>query len=207
MLPPPGERFTLQVLPPRSSRTLAELAMRKACRTPRSHVRLVKREIRVVGQGVRHDPHTRELHGFVMETVKEADTAITAQNAARNIVVVEKTQHGRARGPTPGRYYCTPRRIECILRRYLRLHDHQALVGGVTKTARATMIVATAITTEDMVVEATTSLFFGVGTCGHRGNNAGGTIHKDRISFWDLSLAKFTMIFDGSDHVQRPIIL
>jgi transformer-2 protein len=48
-----------------------------------------------------------------METGEEADAAITALNATEimgKITTVEKARRGRARTPTPGRYYGPPKR-------------------------------------------------------------------------------------------------
>ncbi|KAI9569548.1 hypothetical protein HD554DRAFT_542755 [Boletus coccyginus] len=71
---------------------------------------------RVKKASVMYDPHTRESRGFgfvTMETGEEADAAITALNATEimgKIVTVEKARRGRARTPTPGRYYGPPKR-------------------------------------------------------------------------------------------------
>lgn len=87
-----------------------------------------------------YDPHTRESRGFgfvTMETGEEADAAITALNATEimgKIVTVEKVtsarsvfcfgclsflacqaRRGRARTPTPGRYYGPPKRFDSTL--------------------------------------------------------------------------------------------
>ncbi|GBE77608.1 hypothetical protein BKA93DRAFT_781617 [Sparassis latifolia] len=67
---------------------------------------------------VMYDPHTRESRGFgfvTMETGEEADAAITALNATDlmgKTMTVEKARRGRARTPTPGRYYGPPKRNE-----------------------------------------------------------------------------------------------
>ncbi|KIJ66598.1 hypothetical protein HYDPIDRAFT_26934 [Hydnomerulius pinastri MD-312] len=71
---------------------------------------------RVKKASVMYDPHTRESRGFgfvTMETGEEADAAITALNATEfmgKIMNVEKARRGRARTPTPGRYYGPPKR-------------------------------------------------------------------------------------------------
>jgi len=71
---------------------------------------------RVKKASVMYDPHTRESRGFgfvTMETAEEADAAITALNTTEimgKIVTVEKARRGRARTPTPGRYYGPPKR-------------------------------------------------------------------------------------------------
>ncbi|KAH7886396.1 hypothetical protein F5I97DRAFT_1937245 [Phlebopus sp. FC_14] len=71
---------------------------------------------RVKKASVMYDPHTRESRGFgfvTMETVEEADAAITALNATElmgKVMTVEKARRGRARTPTPGRYYGPPKR-------------------------------------------------------------------------------------------------
>lgn len=63
------------------------------------------------------DPHTRESRGFgfvTMETAEEADAAITALNATEvmgKVITVERARRGRARTPTPGRYYGPPKRM------------------------------------------------------------------------------------------------
>lgn len=71
---------------------------------------------RVKKASVMYDPHTRESRGFgfvTMETGEEADAAITALNSTElmgKIMSVEKARRGRARTPTPGRYYGPPKR-------------------------------------------------------------------------------------------------
>ncbi|EIM92837.1 RNA-binding domain-containing protein, partial [Stereum hirsutum FP-91666 SS1] len=96
---------------------------------------------RVQKASVMLDPHTRESRGFgfvTMETAEEADAAITALNAVEfmgKVMNVEKVcvlvfllptppliifvfwlcsqaRRGRARTPTPGRYYGPPKRHE-----------------------------------------------------------------------------------------------
>jgi transformer-2 protein len=81
-----------------------------------------------------YDPHSRESRGFgfvTMETGEEADAAITAMNATEfqgRVMTVEKVcvilhkiifnlaytipqaRRGRARTPTPGKYYGPPKR-------------------------------------------------------------------------------------------------
>ncbi|XP_006453853.1 hypothetical protein AGABI2DRAFT_189205 [Agaricus bisporus var. bisporus H97] len=71
---------------------------------------------RVKKASVMHDPHTRDSRGFgfvTMETAEEADAAITALNATDlmgKVMNVERARRGRARTPTPGRYYGPPKR-------------------------------------------------------------------------------------------------
>jgi len=71
---------------------------------------------RVKKASVMYDPHTRESRGFgfvTMETAEEAEAAITALNTTElmgKIMNVEKARRGRARTPTPGRYYGPPKR-------------------------------------------------------------------------------------------------
>lgn len=71
---------------------------------------------RVKKASVMYDPHTRESRGFgfvTMETSEEADAAVTALNATElmgKTLNVEKARRGRARTPTPGRYYGPPKR-------------------------------------------------------------------------------------------------
>ncbi|KAF4573672.1 hypothetical protein EYR36_008190 [Pleurotus pulmonarius] len=73
---------------------------------------------RVQKASVMYDPHTRESRGFgfvTMETAEEADAAITALNATElmgKVMNVEKARRGRARTPTPGRYYGPPKRFD-----------------------------------------------------------------------------------------------
>lgn len=65
---------------------------------------------------VMYDPHTRESRGFgfvTMETAEDADAVIAALNATEvfgKMMNVEKARRGRARTPTPGRYYGPPKR-------------------------------------------------------------------------------------------------
>ncbi|KAG6884193.1 hypothetical protein C0993_000485 [Termitomyces sp. T159_Od127] len=71
---------------------------------------------RVKKASVMYDPHTRESRGFgfvTMESSEEADAAITALNNTElmgKTMTVEKARRGRARTPTPGRYYGPPKR-------------------------------------------------------------------------------------------------
>ncbi|KAG8941008.1 hypothetical protein FRC00_012619, partial [Tulasnella sp. 408] len=65
-----------------------------------------------------YDPHTRESRGFgfvTMDTAADAEAAIAALNGTdlkgRNITV-DKARRGRARTPTPGRYYGPPKRAD-----------------------------------------------------------------------------------------------
>ncbi|PSR72076.1 hypothetical protein PHLCEN_2v12057 [Hermanssonia centrifuga] len=73
---------------------------------------------RVKKAQVMYDPHTRESRGFgfvTMESGEEADAAITALNGTDLMgknMLVEKARRGRARTPTPGRYYGPPKRSE-----------------------------------------------------------------------------------------------
>ncbi|RDX46794.1 RNA-binding domain-containing protein [Lentinus brumalis] len=73
---------------------------------------------RVKKAQVMYDPHSRESRGFgfvTMESAEEADAAITAMNGAELMgksISVEKARRGRARTPTPGRYYGPPKRSE-----------------------------------------------------------------------------------------------
>jgi transformer-2 protein len=81
-----------------------------------------------------YDPHTRESRGFgfvTMESAEEAEAAITALNAtemmgkaitvekvrfwptlSRSMLNVSQARRGRARTPTPGRYYGPPKRSD-----------------------------------------------------------------------------------------------
>jgi transformer-2 protein len=84
-----------------------------------------------------YDPHTRDSRGFgfvTMETAEEAEAAITALNGTDlmgKAMNVEKAcsfsflryvhltnelqaRRGRARTPTPGRYYGPPKRHDCM---------------------------------------------------------------------------------------------
>ncbi|KAH9932113.1 RNA-binding domain-containing protein [Epithele typhae] len=71
---------------------------------------------RVKKAQVMYDPHSRESRGFgfvTMESGEEADAAITAMNGTEIMgksISVEKARRGRARTPTPGRYYGPPKR-------------------------------------------------------------------------------------------------
>jgi transformer-2 protein len=65
---------------------------------------------------VMYDPHTRDSRGFgfvTMETPEDAEAAIQGLNATEHlgkVMTVEKARRGRARTPTPGRYYGPPKR-------------------------------------------------------------------------------------------------
>ncbi|KAJ6496054.1 hypothetical protein C8R45DRAFT_984864 [Mycena sanguinolenta] len=71
---------------------------------------------RVQKASVMYDPHTRESRGFgfvTMETPEEAEAAVAALHQAElggKVIKVEKARRGRARTPTPGRYYGPPKR-------------------------------------------------------------------------------------------------
>ncbi|KAF8167248.1 hypothetical protein B0H34DRAFT_681132 [Crassisporium funariophilum] len=73
---------------------------------------------RVKKASVMYDPHTRESRGFgfvTMETAEDADSAIAALNSTElmgKVMNVEKARRGRARTPTPGRYYGPPKRSD-----------------------------------------------------------------------------------------------
>ncbi|KAJ4482341.1 hypothetical protein J3R30DRAFT_3656413 [Lentinula aciculospora] len=66
---------------------------------------------RITKAQVVYDPHTRESRGFgfvTMETPEEADAAVTALNGTElygKTVTVGKARRGRARTPTPGKYF------------------------------------------------------------------------------------------------------
>ncbi|KAJ7451225.1 hypothetical protein B0H11DRAFT_2161787 [Mycena galericulata] len=71
---------------------------------------------RVKKASVMYDPHTRESRGFgfvTMESAEEADAAVAALQGSEmggKAIHVEKARRGRARTPTPGRYYGPPKR-------------------------------------------------------------------------------------------------
>ncbi|KAF7375387.1 OPT-domain-containing protein [Mycena sanguinolenta] len=71
---------------------------------------------RVQKASVMYDPHTRESRGFgfvTMETPEEAEAAVAALHQSElggKVIKVEKARRGRARTPTPGRYYGPPKR-------------------------------------------------------------------------------------------------
>ncbi|KIJ13812.1 hypothetical protein PAXINDRAFT_170126, partial [Paxillus involutus ATCC 200175] len=91
---------------------------------------------RVKKASVMYDPHTRESRGFgfvTMETGEEADAAITALNATElmgKVMNVEKARRGRARTPTPGRYYGPPKRHD-----YERPYDPRPYDSRYTRDA------------------------------------------------------------------------
>lgn len=64
------------------------------------------------------DPHTRESRGFgfvTMENPDDAEAAISALSGTEFMgksLSIEKARRGRARTPTPGRYYGPPKRSE-----------------------------------------------------------------------------------------------
>lgn len=63
-----------------------------------------------------YDPHTRESRGFgfvTMDLPEEAEAAIEALNGQElsgRTLSVQKARRGRARTPTPGRYFGPPKR-------------------------------------------------------------------------------------------------
>lgn len=67
---------------------------------------------------VMYDPHTRESRGFgfvTMEAVEDAEAAVAQLNSTDQrgkVMNVEKARRGRARTPTPGRYYGPPKRAD-----------------------------------------------------------------------------------------------
>lgn len=71
---------------------------------------------RVQRANVVMDPHTRDSRGFgfvTMESAEEADAAIAALNGTMigdRTISIEKARRGRARTPTPGKYYGPPKR-------------------------------------------------------------------------------------------------
>jgi len=73
---------------------------------------------KVAKAAVMYDPHTRESRGFgfvTMETAPEADACISNLNATElkgRTLTVEKARRGRARTPTPGRYFGPPKRAD-----------------------------------------------------------------------------------------------
>ncbi|KAF7294300.1 RRM domain-containing protein [Mycena chlorophos] len=100
---------------------------------------------RVTKAQVVYDPHSRESRGFgfvTMDTPEEADAAIAALNntdLGGKVVRVEKARRGRARTPTPGRYYGPPKRGDDRERpydprpydsRYSRDYDRGGRGGG-----------------------------------------------------------------------------
>lgn len=68
-----------------------------------------------------YDPHTRDSRGFgfvTMDSLEDAENAINTLNSTEQhgkIITVEKARRGRARTPTPGRYYGPPKRPERTL--------------------------------------------------------------------------------------------
>ncbi|KAG8969767.1 hypothetical protein FRC03_001112 [Tulasnella sp. 419] len=73
---------------------------------------------KVAKASVMYDPHTRESRGFgfvTMETATEADACIAALNGTDvhgKPISIERARRGRARTPTPGRYFGPPKRID-----------------------------------------------------------------------------------------------
>ncbi|KAJ7628328.1 RNA-binding domain-containing protein [Roridomyces roridus] len=71
---------------------------------------------RVQKASVMLDPHTRDSRGFgfvTMESAEEAEAAVTALNGSElggKAIRVEKARRGRARTPTPGKYFGPPKR-------------------------------------------------------------------------------------------------
>ena len=65
------------------------------------------------------DPHTRESRGFgfvQMASAEEADAAkdgMTGEEKYGRVMSVEKARRGRARTPTPGKYFGPPKRNIC----------------------------------------------------------------------------------------------
>jgi len=71
---------------------------------------------KIAKAAVMYDPHSRESRGFgfvTMETAPEADACIANLNGTElkgRTMTVEKARRGRARTPTPGRYFGPPKR-------------------------------------------------------------------------------------------------
>lgn len=65
------------------------------------------------------DPHTRESRGFgfvQMASAEEADAAkeaLTGEEKYGRVMSIEKARRGRARTPTPGKYFGPPKRNPC----------------------------------------------------------------------------------------------
>ncbi|KAJ1031315.1 hypothetical protein NDA18_002532 [Ustilago nuda] len=65
---------------------------------------------------VMYDPHSREPRGFAFVTfvkAEDAEAAITAMNGTEFLgrkITVDKARRGRARTPTPGRYFGPPKK-------------------------------------------------------------------------------------------------
>ncbi|SNX82145.1 related to Transformer-2 protein homolog [Melanopsichium pennsylvanicum] len=65
---------------------------------------------------VMYDPHSREPRGFAFvtfEKAEDAEAAITAMNGTEFLgrkITVDKARRGRARTPTPGRYFGPPKK-------------------------------------------------------------------------------------------------
>ncbi|KAF8736861.1 hypothetical protein AX14_013793 [Amanita brunnescens Koide BX004] len=99
---------------------------------------------RVKKASVMYDPHTRESRGFgfvTMETTEEADAVVASLNGTElmgKIMTVDKARRGRARTPTPGRYYGPPKRNDYERpydprpydSRYSRDYDERRRGGG-----------------------------------------------------------------------------
>ncbi|KAL0063020.1 hypothetical protein AAF712_010151 [Marasmius tenuissimus] len=70
---------------------------------------------RVAKAEVVYDPHTRDSRGFgfvAMESPEEAEAAIAALSGTELLgktITIEKARRGRARTPTPGKYYGPPK--------------------------------------------------------------------------------------------------
>jgi len=73
---------------------------------------------KVAKAAVMYDPHTRESRGFgfvTMESAADADACIAALNGTDlkgRSLSIEKARRGRARTPTPGRYFGPPKRVD-----------------------------------------------------------------------------------------------
>ncbi|KAG8905389.1 hypothetical protein FRB99_009002 [Tulasnella sp. 403] len=79
---------------------------------------------KVAKAAVMYDPHTRESRGFgfvTMETPTDAEACVNGLSGTDlkgRTITVEKARRGRARTPTPGRYFGPPKRSEDYERPY-----------------------------------------------------------------------------------------
>ena len=113
-----------------------------------------------------YDPHSHESRGFgfvTMESAEEAEAAVAALNGTElmgKIMTVEKARRGRARTPTPGRYYGPPKRGLLTPFSFFETHSDSGkqLRGPTTLALTTAATLGTTTTVAQGAVETTTTV-------------------------------------------------